>query len=198
MLKIAPEIPPQAPKNSPYASAAEYAAYWEEKKRREEDEAKASAIRLRGIPIRRHDGVAPKPWRGGLLHGPAGVGKTREAIARLLSTPRGIFYEAAEFIEDARAMELDRADADQERRWREASRTEHLVFDDLGARRPTPFAEDAVLRLINDRWKSERETLVTSNLAPAEIMEIWGQRIASRIEGFGPVEILCGKDRRKG
>ncbi len=159
--------------------------------------ANASALAdFRGIPTKRFEGVESSPWAGGLIYGPAGVGKTWTAISRLLST-NGIFYEAAEFIEDARAHELDRQDDLQERRLRGALRTAHLVIDDLGARRPTQFAEDAILRLVNQRWKERLETLVTSNLSPAEIMETWGQRIASRIEGFGPVEKAAGKDRRK-
>ena len=171
--------------------------YWgDEQKERDEQAAEARLAKLQGIPQKRYQDVAPKPWQGGLIHGPSGVGKTREAVARARSLPRVIFYEATEFIEDARLIELDRADELQQKRHDWASAKEYLVLDDLGARRPTAFAEDAILRLVNHRWKEGLETLVTSNLAPAQIAEIWGERIASRIFGFGSVLTMAGPDRR--
>jgi DNA replication protein DnaC len=179
-----------------FRSPEEYESWRASLSEREARERERAVELLRGIPMRRYEGVAPAPWRGGLLHGPAGVGKTREAIARLLPTSRGIFYEAHEFIEDARALEMDRGTDLQERRNREAFRAAHFVLDDLGARRPTQFAEDATLRLVNHRWKERLETLVTSNMSPLEIAETWGDRIASRIAGFGAVEAMNGPDKR--
>jgi DNA replication protein DnaC len=190
MKLLNPAVPASA-----FKSEKEYDDWRRDVEDRKARTAAAEVAELRGIPTKRYEGVEARPWRGGLLYGPAGTGKTREAIARLLST-RGIFYEAAEFIEDARAIELDRATELQERRHREAFKTAHLVLDDLGARRPTQFAEDAVLRLVNHRWKERLETLVTSNLSPDEIVEAWCERIASRIEGFGKAAEISGRDRR--
>ncbi len=59
------------------------------------------------------------------------------------------------------------------------------------------FAEDAILKLVNHRWKERLETLVTSNLTPDLIAVYWGQRVASRIEGFGSAEETSGPDRRR-
>ena len=196
MLKLAPQIPAAAP--APFKDEAEYDAYWNAARERERQKMEAEELALRGIPMKRYAGVAPKPWAGGLLFGPAGVGKTREAIARLLSVRDGIFYEVAEYIEDCRAAEFDRLGEAGERRRRAAHSSAYLILDDLGARRPTQFAEDSVCALVNGRWKAQLETLVTSNLSPAKIAEFWGERIASRVLGFGPIEHMDGPDRRLG
>lgn len=190
-------LKPVIPHPGAFKDEADYdrwKAHLEEKKRRDDER---SIELLRGIPTIRYEGVEAKTWHGGLLYGPAGVGKTREAIARLLSTPRGIFYSCAEFIEDARAEEMDEADELQERRLGAARTVAHLVLDDLGARRPTVFAQDRVLALVDYRWSRALETLVTSNLTPREIGEAWGERVLSRVLAFGVVERLTGSDRRR-
>jgi hypothetical protein len=174
--------------------------------------------RIRGLPLSQHPGVSPEAWAPGLVHGPAGVGKTRRAVARLLSVPKNdaIFIDFMEFLELARKHEFDRSpdrgfdferasDFDRER-WAAVFKRRYLVLDDFGARRPTPFAVDCALQLLKARAPeqdittgikpSPYETLVTSNLTYQEISELWDDRIASRIAGFGPPKWMEGPDWR--
>lgn len=157
----------------------------------------ARVASLRGVPFRRFQDVTPKPWAGGLLFGQAGTGKTREAIARLLSTSAGVFVEALELVELARDVELDRAKAFTAERFALLFSAEFLVVDDLGSRRATEFAVEAVYRVVAHRWDRMLETLVTSNLDPTAIGEAWGERTMSRISAFGKIEKFSGRDWRK-
>jgi DNA replication protein DnaC len=171
-----------------------------EAKRREREEALMSGRLepLRGLPLSRHPGVSPEPWEGGLLHGRAGVGKTRASVARLLSVPLpdGIFVDFIDYLDLAREIELERASDFVRRRWELIFRRKFLVIDDLGARRPTDFAIDSVYRIVDRRWNHQQETLVTSNLSVQEIADRWDERIASRIASFGRVVKMDGPDQR--
>ncbi|NJL33083.1 MAG: ATP-binding protein, partial [Chloroflexaceae bacterium] len=52
-----------------------------------------------------------------------------------------------------------------------------LVLDDLGAGKRSEWTDDVLFRILNERWRDERATLVTSN-SPLEEHE---ERIASRL-----------------
>ena len=154
-----------------------------------------------GLPnMARHPGLEPKPWKGGLLYGPAGVGKTREALARILDpaiNPRKrCFMPATEYVELSRDLELARDGEYDLFRVRQARCGRWTVLDDLGARRQSDFAEDVLLRLLDYRWNEDLPTLVTSNSSPDELARVWGDRIVSRILGMGAVERMTGPDRR--
>ncbi len=139
--------------------------------------------------------VSPQPWRGGLLYGPTGTGKTHLAICRLLSTPRPAFVTAGEYLDLARAIETERAHDFQEHRWDRIAEASHLVIDDVGLHRKTEFALEKLDRLMDDRWIRQAPILATSNLSPTELHQIL-PRFLSRLLSFGRPEKLGGPDRR--
>jgi len=174
-----------------------------EEHRRQADEARRrQAIeKFCGIPTTdAFDAVRPKPWIGGFLYGPAGVGKTHEAICRVLSVPlgSGVFVGVLEYLDQARDKELGRLDGFRERRLCTIRKAEHLVLDDIGLNRVTPLSLEALYRLVDARWQTKAETLVTSNLTPKELASLLGDRIASRVlaQEFGPRVEMTGEDRR--
>ena len=73
-----------------------------------------------------------------------------------------------------------------------------LVIDDLVAEKVTDWSRAVLFSVLNDRINNKMPTIVTSNLTPAEISEVLGERIGSRLAGdFLQVEIK-GEDRRIG
>jgi hypothetical protein len=180
------------------AAIAEYEKREAERRAREDELLADRLERLRGLPVGRHPDLLPEPWEGGFLYGRAGVGKTRKAVARLLSVPRdsAIFVDFMEYVDLAREIDLDRASDFSRRRWEAIFKRSHVVLDDLGARRPTDFAIDCAYRVIDRRWSRGQQTLVTSNLSVEQVADQWDERIASRILGFGRAVKMDGIDWR--
>ena len=77
--------------------------------------------------------------------------------------------------------------------WRQARL---LVFDDLGALRSTPHAQETQMQLIATRYDASRPTIVTSNLTLADLAVQVDGRVASRLQE-GVILDLGNKDWRK-
>lgn len=75
-----------------------------------------------------------------------------------------------------------------------------LVIDDFATERNTEYVNEIVYNVIDDRYRSGKPLIVTTNVNPATIVntgDMTKQRIYSRImEMCVPIE-LSGKDRRK-
>jgi len=123
------------------------------------------------------------------LHGPTGEGKTGLAVGvarRLAETGQAVrFVVGRDWLDDVRRASFERRDSTAEDLAREA---DVLVLDDLGTERSTPFALERLLSLVDFRYRQERPTVVTSNLAPSELVlelnkldETAGERIVSRL-----------------
>jgi DNA replication protein DnaC len=183
--------------------SAEYDREKKERQDREKANCETHRDRLCGLPTASlHPDSFAKPWPhpGVIIEGPVGAGKTRLAREYGLSVPRDdcIFIESIAFFELARRIDLDEASDFDRERWRALFTRRFLIFDDFGARRHTPAAEDYALQLVNARQDLTRfETIVTSNLTLAEIAAEWGNPIASRIAAFGPACRISGPDWRR-
>ena len=70
-----------------------------------------------------------------------------------------------------------------------------LILDDLGAEKFTEWVAEAVYDLIDHRYAWMKPTIITSNLDPVRLSELFGARLASRISS-GRVVHLTGRDRR--
>lgn len=71
-----------------------------------------------------------------------------------------------------------------------------LLLDDLGAAHVTSWNADAAYRLIDHRWAHQLPTILTSNLAAADITAVLGPRLTSRLKGMCQRVALTGADRR--
>jgi len=56
-----------------------------------------------------------------------------------------------------------------------------LILDDLGADRPTPFAQERLTSLFDARYRQERKTAIATNLTREKIADQYGERLASRL-----------------
>lgn len=147
--------------------------------------------------------LAPALWaalqscRGDLvLHGPTGTGKTYSAaafVSRLLShelvNPRDVAWRGvAALVDELTAL------GSGARALAELVTVRVLVVDDLGLERTTPFVAERLDGLLVGRHDGARQTIVTTNLQPTELMKR-SARIGSRLLS-GTVVRLGGSDRR--
>lgn len=150
---------------------------------------------------RRGPGGAPGIAQGRslLILGTTGTGKTHlayGAVRSLLAAGvrlRWTATTAADLYADLRP----RPGYDGERELMDAARCPLLIVDDLGAARHSEWTEEITMRLINRRYNELLPTVITSNLAPADLREQLGDRIASRLAEMTERVILDGPDRRR-
>jgi hypothetical protein len=153
---------------------------------------------------------------GVYLWGGPGVGKTYAAMAcvwHLIDAGRSVYpIRVPQWLAEVRRA------IDAERRAREAgaeelvlgpddlidqlARADVVLLDDLGAEQVTPWAEECVYRVVDERL-ARREagdglTIVTSNASIGDLAAQYSRRIASRLRGLcQPIEVT-GPDRRIG
>jgi len=70
-----------------------------------------------------------------------------------------------------------------------------LILDDLGAEKPSEWAVSTLYSIIDERYREERPTIVTSNLSLSQIASQLHERIASRLSA-GKIVKLTGPDHR--
>ncbi|MCG3039006.1 ATP-binding protein [Streptomyces fenghuangensis] len=134
-----------------------------------------------------------------LLAGPTGTGKTHQAygaIRSLVATGVGVRWQATTEADLYAGLRL-RLGAEAERELAALARCPVLILDDLGAARSSEWTEEIVYRLINRRYNDMLPTLVTTNLAIAELRKAVGDRVASRLAEMTERVVLTGSDRRR-
>lgn len=133
-----------------------------------------------------------------VLSGPPGTGKTHLSIASLLRLIRigheGRWVRVPELLEAARAEYDGRTAAPA---LELAGAAELLVLDDFGAERVTPWAEERLLELVEQRLGGGRATVLTTNLGSiSEVRDVYGERIASRLATYHWLR-LTARDHRQ-
>lgn len=119
-----------------------------------------------------------------LLFGPTGVGKTHVSLALAkIAAEKGftvVYGPAQQLLGRIEREHFGKAEGDTASLLTEA---ELLVLDDLGTELTTPFYQTALYDIINARLLTERPTIISTNLSPAELQGRYGVQIASRILG---------------
>lgn len=140
-------------------------------------EAKLAAVEFASAYLRR-----PGDGEGIVFSGASGVGKSHLAVAIIQSLmAMGVpclFKTVPGLLESAR-----RAFDDPERPdvFGTAKGAEVLVLDDLGAERPTEWAQERLFDLINHRYVDGLSLVATTNLGPDELSPRIGYRTVSRL-----------------
>lgn len=144
--------------------------------------------------------LQPIAWASGYSWGEGGTGKSHRAVQMIGGTPGARWLSLPRYVQEERAAAMEKPEEryDLERKHEKLRGARALVIDDLGAERYTELAGEAVYLLLDERWATGGATIVTSNLAPAQLAEVHGDRIASRCAGLGPTIHLRGGDRRTG
>jgi len=133
------------------------------------------------------NGVQPWPL---FIHGPVGTGKTYAGLA------------LADMVEHASYCTLDELCSDVmagQRPWRDfSSDDDHLlIVDEIGERAKVGDLLYVTLKSVldNREFRHRRRGIYISNLPPAELVDLFDDRIASRLT-CGSVYRLDGADRR--
>jgi DNA replication protein DnaC len=137
-----------------------------------------------------------------LIHGSYGTGKTGLAIAAMRAlVERGhvsLFVTVPDLLARVRQTFGGRPEAGAESDVMDSLiETDVLVLDDMGAERVTGWVSETMFRLINARHDRRRRTIVTSNLAPAELGDHVGQRTMWRIIELAEVVHMDGPNLRE-
>lgn len=133
---------------------------------------------------------------GGLnlvLAGSVGTGKTHAAYALgHWLVGQGKWVEAWTVVDLLDALKPGR-EAEAEHRAREC---QVLILDDLGAARPTDWAIERLLALVDERLRERRPTIWTTNATSDQLHEAWGHRLLDRMAMRRTVVKFVGESRR--
>ncbi|MGW1998466.1 ATP-binding protein [Embleya sp. NPDC001921] len=135
-----------------------------------------------------------------LIVGPTGTGKTHLGW----SVIKGVAHAAGEnrwkasTAADLYASLRPRTGRDTEAEFEKAADAPLLYLDDIAAAKPTEWNEEITYRLVNHRYEQCLPAIFTTNVPPAQMRDILGERIASRLTEMCDRIVLRGDDRRKG
>ena len=140
--------------------------------------------------------------KGLFMSGAVGCGKTHLAVAILKGVIAkgytGLFYNSPDLLRDIRATFQPTSDLTEDDLLEVVTKTDLLVFDDVGTENVTGFVLDRFYLIINERYQGCKPLIITTNLDLETLEARLGQPIVSRIlemsETFGP---FPGEDWRR-
>ncbi len=150
----------------------------------------------------------PAVDRGLLFMGTVGVGKTHLSVAILRAlTERGascMFYEFGALLKKIQSSYNPVSQTSELRVLAPVYEAEVLVFDELGAVKPTDWVRDTMMQLIGTRYNQRKLTIFTTNYTDARrhaseetLEERIGVRLRSRLYEMCKTVIIEGDDYRR-
>ncbi len=134
-----------------------------------------------------------------LLMGGTGLGKTHlsSAVAKCV-IERGfdVYYESAPNIFSDFEQERFTRDT-EEKRTQRLFECELLIIDDLGTESVTQYTVSCLYNLINTRINKGLSTIISTNMAPNELVGKYNERITSRFMGEYLTLRFAGTDIRR-
>lgn len=137
---------------------------------------------------------APGPTTNIVLLGPVGTGKTHAGIGALrVCHDHGLSVAFAPIVE---ALDSLRPGGPNDATAK-LMNARVLMLDDLGAERPTDWTAERMYGIVNRRWLNKLPTIVTTNLAVAELDRAVDARLLSRLVHDATAIEMHGRDRRR-
>ncbi|MCL2182095.1 MAG: AAA family ATPase [Chitinispirillia bacterium] len=154
-----------------------------------------------GWPLLKRWIIAPRGFC--YLYGDCGTGKTYVACAAMKrfnseGKPAEITFANETFLRLRHSYEKNAPQGEAEilnRIAPEDGRPHIAIIDDLGVQLKSKHVVETWTLLIDRLARNNTPALITTNLSPAEIGDLLGDRVASRLAS-GPVIKLTGPDRR--
>jgi DNA replication protein DnaC len=138
--------------------------------------------------------------------GRTGVGKTflSLCIAReLLNQGRTVLYMTAPVLFDIVTeykMKAFKEDNYNDDKYHSIFSVELLIIDDLGTETLSDSRYAEILNILNSRQSQDTisacKTIISTNVGPKKLFELYTERITSRIVGYFDRLVLSGKDIR--
>ena len=154
------------------------------------DEANRAVIR------RVQEWMTTGPPEGFLLVGPVGTGKShlvRAVSHALREQSRTVAYTTVPYLLERlrgpTAVEMTAV-------LKATTSADVVIWDDLGAEKPTEWALDRLYLLLDARYETEKPLIATSNWPPSGLEARLGPRLVSRLLEMGPVWEVPGSDYR--
>lgn len=130
----------------------------------------------------------PKGWL--LFQGGYGTGKTHLAAAianwRLDHHEPVLFVTVPDLLDHLRVTYGPASEVAYDERFEQFRSVPVLILDDLGAESPTPWAQEKLYQLFNDRYVTRLPTVVTTNVDP----ETFDPRILSRLTARDLIRVI--------
>ncbi|MFB0518957.1 MAG: ATP-binding protein [Acidobacteriota bacterium] len=152
----------------------------------------------------------PNVDMGILFIGPCGVGKTHLAVGIMkeLIEKKGmpcLFYDFRDLLREIQDSYNPISESSELRVLAPVLKTEVLLLDELGARRPTDWVKETIDHILNSRYNDKKITIITSNFLdkPKEkdhysLEQRIGSRLRSRLyEMCRTVEMNADDYRKK-
>ncbi len=144
---------------------------------------------------------------GVIFSGEAGTGKTHSAYAVLKSlihfNPSSIaaMYDYQELMADLKKEFYKGLDEEPGSIWDSvfnwSGGCRNLLFiDDLSSKKMTDFELEKILMCVNKRINDIFPIFITTNLKESEFVEVFGERLASRLIGSFHIIEFTGADKR--
>ena len=150
----------------------------------------------------------PAVDRGLLLMGNVGVGKTHLAAAILRGLiEKGVpclFYEFGALLKEIQSSYNPVSQTSVSKVLAPVYEAEVLALDELGAVKPTDWARDTMMQIINTRYNDKKLTVFTTNYADARrapadetLEDRIGVRLRSRLYEMCRTVVIEGEDYRQ-
>ena len=139
-----------------------------------------------------------------LLTGSAGTGKTylSSCIANhVLTRGKTVYYQTAfQLFDLLEKLKFGRCDGDEKEGAEYTAQyiydADLLILDDLGTEFISAYSAAALFDLINTRLIREKSCILSTNLTPAGLEQIYSRRLTSRLMGNYTVIPFVGRDLR--
>lgn len=137
-----------------------------------------------------------------IFTGSTGVGKSflSNCIAKeLLATYHMVIYMTSmQLFDYLGKAKLEKDDSDEGILVSEyIDACELLIIDDLGTETDNTWTNSQLFRILNNRLKEEKSTIISTNLSLTEIRDRYSERISSRIRSSYKAIALYGEDIRR-